>query len=178
LLALEALARVDPSLKVQCTILGDGEQGAYLARWISALGLTGRVDWRGQVPWSDAIEAFRNHDVFLFTSLRETEGVQLLEAMAGGAAIVTLDHHGPHVAVPESAGLKIPVTTPRETVTGLARAIERLAREPETVRAMSLAGMRWAADNTWDKKAACAIGYYPAILSQHPRSARNRAEGA
>lgn len=170
LLALEALARVDPGLKIHCTILGDGRQGRYVAKWIEKLGLAERVDWRGQVPWSEAIQAFRNHDVFLFTSLRETEGVQLLEAMAGGAAVVTLDHHGPHLAVPDSAGIKVPVTTPQETVGGLARALQQLATEPETVQAMSIAGMQWAADNTWDRKAARAIEYYPTILPKDSAS--------
>jgi glycosyltransferase involved in cell wall biosynthesis len=170
LLALEALARVEPNLKIHCTILGEGEQGRYLRKWIDTLGLSDRIDWRGQVPWSEAIAAFRNHDVFLFTTLRETEGVQLLEAMAGGAAIVTLDHHGPHMAVPDSAGLKVPVTTPQETVAALAHALERLAREPDTVEAMSLAGMKWAAENTWERKVAKAIEYYPAVIGE--KSAR------
>jgi glycosyltransferase involved in cell wall biosynthesis len=165
LLALEALARVNPGLSVHCTILGDGEQGRYLREWVATLGLADRVDWRGQVPWSEAIDAFRNHDVFLFTSLRETEGVQLLEAMAGGAVVVTLDHHGPHLAVPDSAGIKVPVTTPQKTVAALAHALERLASEPETVHAMSIAGMQWAAENTWNKKAARAIEYYRHILN-------------
>ena len=166
LLALEALARVDPNVNIHCTILGDGKQGRYLPQWIEALGLADRVEWQGQVSWNDAIEAYRNHDVFLFTSLRETEGVQLLEAMAGGAAVVTLDHHGPRMAVPNSVGIKVPVTTPQETVAGLAHALERLAREPDTVEAMSLAGMKWAAENTWDKKAARAIEQYPTVLSR------------
>ena len=82
LLALEALAHIDPSINIHCTILGDGIQGRYVRQWIKTLGLADRVDWRGQVPWHDAIQAYRNHDVFLFTSLRESEGVQLLEAMA------------------------------------------------------------------------------------------------
>jgi glycosyltransferase involved in cell wall biosynthesis len=170
LLALEALALVDPSLNIRCTILGGGEQGRYLPSWIKRLGLEDRVNWRGQVPWIEAIEAFRKHDVFIFTTLRETEGVQLLEAMAGGAAIVTLDHHGPHMAVPNSAGIKVPVTTAVETVAALARALERLAREPETVEAMGLAGMKWAAENTWEKKVAKAIEYYPTLIGGNRRA--------
>lgn len=162
LLALEAIARVDRGLNVRCTILGDGEQGKYLPEWIEALGVADRVEWRGQVPWREAMDAYRNHDVFLFTSLRETEGVQLLEAMAGGAAVVTLDHQGPAMAVPASAGIKIPVTSPEETASRLAQALERLAREPDTVRALSVGAMNWAALNTWAKKAERAVERYPA----------------
>jgi glycosyltransferase involved in cell wall biosynthesis len=166
LLALEALAHIDSSINFHCTILGDGIQGRYVRQWIKTLGLANRVDWRGQVPWHDAIQAYRNHDVFLFTSLRESEGVQLLEAMAGGAAVVTLDHQGPRLAVPDGAGIKVPVTMPQETVVRLAHALERLAREPNTVQAMGIVGMEWAAENTWDKKVAQAIAYYPAVMDE------------
>jgi glycosyltransferase involved in cell wall biosynthesis len=171
LLALEALAQVDPRLNITCTILGDGEQGRYLPGWIASLGLADRVALRGQVPWTEAIEAYRRHDVFLFTTLRETEGVQLLEAMAGGNAIITLDHQGPRVAVPDDAGIKVPVTNPSDTVEGLARALERLAREPATLAAMQQAALRWAAENTWEKKVARAVQLYPVISSRTTHSA-------
>jgi len=161
LLALEALARVDRNLNVRCTILGDGPQGRYLPQWIESLGLGDRVEWKGQVPWQDAMAAYRDYDVFLFTSLRETEGVQLLEAMAGGACVVTLDHQGPAMAVPLSGGIKVPVTSPSETVARLAQALEQLARDPDRVRTLSLGAMEWAGRNTWAKKAAQAVALYP-----------------
>ena len=165
LLALEALTHVDPGVKIRCTILGDGEQGRYLMQWIKELGLSDRVEWPGQVSWSDAIKAYQNHDVFLYSSLRDSEGLQLVEAMAGGAAVLTLDHHGSRMAVPDDAGIKVPVTSPRETAAALARALERLAREPDTVKAMSLAGMKWAAECTWERKAARLSELYPAVVA-------------
>ena len=130
LLALEALAQLDHTLRFTCTIIGDGPQGRHLPRWIKQLGLTDRVVWKGELPWSEVLAAYLNHDVFLFTSLRDTSGTQLAEAMASGNAIVTLDHHGAKILVPENAGIKVPVNGPRETVAELARAIERLANEP------------------------------------------------
>jgi glycosyltransferase involved in cell wall biosynthesis len=165
LLALEALERVDPGVRFQCTILGNGRQGRYLPEWIKSLGLSDRVAWRGEVPWKEAIEAYRTHDVFLYSSLRDSEGLQLVEAMAGGAAVLTLDHHGSRMAVPNDAGIKVAVKGPRETAAALARALERLAREPETVESMSRAGMKWAAECTWEKKAAGAVERYRALLS-------------
>ena len=114
LLALEALAQIDHNVLFTCTIVGDGKQGQYLPGWIKKLKLADRVVWRGEVPWSEALEAYSKHDVFLFTSLRDTDGIQLVEAMARGNAIVALDHHGVKLAVPNNAGIKVPVTTPRE----------------------------------------------------------------
>ena len=167
LLALEALATDRSQRQLSLHDTWRRQAGPLSARSGSKLlGLADRVEWRGQVSWNEAIEAYRHHDVFLFTTLRETEGLQLLEAMAGGAAVVTLDHHGPRMAVPRRVGIKVPVTTPEETAAALARALEELAREPAEVDAMSAAGMRWAAENTWDKKAAHALRLYPNVMGK------------
>ena len=163
LLALEALAQVDHSVPFTCTIIGDGRQGRYLPGWINELGLADRVVWKGEVPWSEALAAYLNHDVLLFTSLRDTVGIQLVEAMARGNAIVALDHQGAKLAVPNNAGIMVPVTTPGETRAKLARAIERLANEPETLVAMSRNAIEAAACQTWAGKVERAIRLYGLI---------------
>jgi glycosyltransferase involved in cell wall biosynthesis len=173
-LALEALSRIDPETRFTCTILGDGPQGRYLPLWLEQLGLSQRVIWPGRVPWAKTIEAYASHDVLLFTSLRDTDGNQLLEAMAHGLAIVALDHHGAHTLVPADAGTKVPVTKPVETTEALAHALERLAREPATLAAMRLSSIRTAAEHAWDRKVARAIELYPSLMSRASESrARN-----
>jgi len=163
LLALEALAQVDQTVRFTCTIIGDGQQGQYLPSWINEFGLSDRVVWKGQLPWSEVLAAYPDHDVFLFTSLRDTSGTQLAEAMASGNAIIALDHHGAKVIVPKNAGIKVPVTSPRETAADLARAIERLANEPETLSAMGQNALSAAAGLTWARKVERATNLYSLI---------------
>ena len=166
LLALEALSQVDPKVKLSCTIIGDGEQGRYLSDWIERLGLSNRVRWRGQLPWTDVMDAYASHDVLLFTSLRDTSGTQLVEAMARGLAIVSLDHQGPHTMLPPSVGIKVPITTPQKTVAGLARALEWLAREPETVTAAGRKAVEVAKTFTWEQKVLEMNTLYPAVVGR------------
>jgi glycosyltransferase involved in cell wall biosynthesis len=161
LLALEALSKIDRSVDFRCTILGDGSQGRYLPDWIKQLGLADRVVWRGQVPWQEVMRAYAEHDVFLFTSLRDTCGAQLVEAMAQGVPIVSLDHHGAHAVIPAEAGIKVPVTTPEQTSADIARALERLARDPEAVVRMGSAGRAAAEEHVWDQKVALGARLYP-----------------
>ena len=165
LLALEALAQVDKTIDVTCTILGDGPQGQFLPGWIEQLGVGHRVEWRGQVAWEVVMQAYSDHDVFLFTSLRDTGGTQLVEAMAKGLAVVTLDHHGAHVAVPAEAGIKVPVTVPERVTREIAHALERLAKDPETVACMGRAARKCAENHTWDKKAARMSDIYPTLIA-------------
>jgi len=141
-------------------------QGRYLRKWIEQLNLGDRVTWRGQVPWNEVLAAYSKHDVFLFTSLRDTSGAQLIEAMAQGAAMVVLDHHGAKAVVAESAGIRVPVTTPEGTVNGLARALERLAGDPETLAEMAKNGIKFAADHTWRRKVTRAEALYHDVTSR------------
>ena len=136
-LVLLALQKVDIPFKL--TIIGDGPWGYKIPGWIDKFDLSNRVNWVGQIPWLDVKKAYSEHDAFMFTSFRDSCPAQLLEAMAFGIPIVTLNHHGSRDLVPDNAGFKVDVTTPEETSTLLARAIERLWLEPALRERMSLA---------------------------------------
>lgn len=130
-LALEALSKLHDRVKFRFTILGDGPIGATLEDSLNRYGLKDRVDWLGQVGWEVVREHYESNDVFLFCSLRESFGAQLLEAMAYGLAIIALDHQGAKVFIPEDAGIKVPVNTPNETVSAIAHAITAFHDDPE-----------------------------------------------
>ncbi|MDZ4699460.1 MAG: glycosyltransferase family 4 protein [Rhodothermales bacterium] len=167
LLSLEAVARL--KIPFSMTILGDGPQDADVNGWIESLGLTGRVHAPGRVAWSEVQRAYEENEIFLFTSLRDSFGSQLLEAMSNGLAIVTLDHQGAHDFVPDEAGLKVPVTTPEETAERLADAIAALYRQPERLAGMSAAGLAFARTNEWTLKAKQVTRLYDTITPQTPR---------
>lgn len=153
LLALEAIAKLPRSLPVELIIVGDGPQATDLDKWIDGLDVRDRVSWRGHLSWHEVRTAYESADMFLFTSLRDSVGVQLLEAMAWGLPVVTLDHQGAADLVPDSAGIKVPVTEPSETVGQLAIALRTLAESPESRAAMGEAGLEFARSLSWSAKA-------------------------
>jgi glycosyltransferase involved in cell wall biosynthesis len=73
--------------------------------------------------------------------------------MAQGLPILALDHQGVGTFVPVEAGIKVPVTNPRETTHALAAAIEKLAKSPALVCGMQLAGWTFAKEQTWNRRA-------------------------
>ncbi len=149
-LALEAMvASTTPNT---LTIVGDGPLARELPGWLKRLGLEDRVDWWGQVPWLEVKRAYMENDVLLFTSLRDTSGAQFLEAMAHGMPVIALDHHGAHDWIPDNAGIKVPVTNPKETIAGLASAIDRLWREPELREQMGINAYEYAKKQTWENR--------------------------
>ncbi|WP_239691907.1 glycosyltransferase family 4 protein [Hymenobacter coccineus] len=148
-LVLEALAQVDARVPFCLTVVGDGIVGAQLPALIAQHGLEGRVVWRGTLPWAEVREEFLTHDAFMFASLRDSFATQLLEAMGTGLPIITLDHQGARDFIPPAAALKIPVTTPAETVAALARAVEYCYDHPAARVAMGRAGYAFAHTQTW-----------------------------
>lgn len=163
-LALEALRRVPSDVDWHLTIAGDGRQGRSLPAWLDDPQLRKRVDWLGQVGWSQMKSLYEHSNLMLFTSLRDSFGAQLCEALACGLPVVALDHHGVHDFVPEDAAVKVQVGGPEDTADRVAHAIEWLARNPAKRADMSEAALRFAAQTTWEAKARGVYSEIAAIL--------------
>ena len=166
-LALEAVAKVDPSIPVKLTIAGGGTQEHYLPAWIEELGLDDRIKRVGFLSWDAVKEEYLKQDVLLFTSLRDTGGAQLLEAMALGLPIISLDHHGAGDHIPDKAGIKVPVINPDETLNQLTQAIEYLYQNSEERIAMGRVGFEYAKTQTWPRKVQKISQFYDELVSHH-----------
>ena len=180
-LTLDALAAAQAD--VMLTILGAGYPPEVVREMIASRGLESKVVWSGgAVPWSEVREAYQTHDAFLFTSLRDSCGAQLLEAMALGLPILTLDHQGARLVTPDEAGYKVPVTDKQGTIRAIARAIDAFASLPVEERdAMSMAGWKAARNLTFGVRAERAEALYRRILAaweiqqnSRPRSGKLR----
>jgi glycosyltransferase involved in cell wall biosynthesis len=112
-------------------------------------------------------DLFRQADAFLFTSLRDTSGSVVLEAMAHALLIITLDHQGVGEFVPSDAGIKVPVTTPGKTAATLAQEIRRLGASMEMRVRMGEAAWAYARTQTWDRRAAQMSRWYHQCLSRY-----------
>lgn len=168
-LALEALSRVSSTIPFKLTIIGGGSLEGYVSEWIDNFNLKEKVDFRGRISWSEVKHAYLNSDVFLFTSLRDSYGTVMLEAMSQALPIITLNHHGAKSFVPERAGIKVPVDNPNETVNALARAVEYMYNNPEERLKMGQVGYDFALTQTWKQKAIKISSYYEYILNNHSK---------
>lgn len=164
-LALEALEAVaDP--RVRLVVAGDGPLRADWQALAARRGLAGRVDFLGAVPFERMTALFREADAFLFTSLRDSSASVVLEAMAQGLPILALGHQGVGFFLADDAGIKVPVTSPRETVEGLARGIRRLAASPTERARMGVAAWTFARSESWELRAAKMSSWYDELLAR------------
>lgn len=164
-LALEALRETN-GLHVKLLIAGDGQMRGKWDSYAYRLNLGDKVKFLGQIPWNEMSHLYQSADAFLFTSLRDSFGTQVLEAMGHGLPILTLDHQGVGTFVPSDAGIKVPVTHPLETVKGIAEGIRRLALFPEEWRKMGEAARAYAETETWARRAERMSQIYKEILSR------------
>lgn len=159
-LVLEALSKVNPRVPFMLTVLGDGVFRDYLEKWVANSNLKGKVQFEGKQPWQVVREAYLTSDVFIFCSLRDSFGSQVLEAMACGLPVIGLDHQGVRDFVPQNAGIKVAVTVPEETVEGVARAIEYMYDHPEQRVEFAKKGYEFAKTQNWPAKVNTLMEYY------------------
>jgi glycosyltransferase involved in cell wall biosynthesis len=170
-LALEALSRIR-NTPIHLIVAGDGPLREKWEQLAIELGLRGSVTFLGRVPWQKMPEFFGRADAFIFTSLRDAFGTQVLEAMAHSLPILTLNHQGVRDFVPDSAGIKVSVTSPEDTVAGLAKAILRLAGSVEERRRMGEFGRKSAEEQSWERRALKMSALYQDVISasaRHPQ---------
>jgi glycosyltransferase involved in cell wall biosynthesis len=164
-LALEALAETK-DLNARLLIAGDGEMREDWERCAERLNVGARVQFLGEIPWSEMSPLYQRADALLFTSLRDSFGTQVLEAMGHGLPILALDHQGVGTFIPPEAGIKVPVTSPQQTVKELGDGIRRLALYPQERLKMGEAARSFARTQTWEKRAERISEIYEQVVAR------------
>ncbi len=166
----QALAHLNGSVPVSLQVVGEGPLKSKMKSLARTLGVSDRVEFVGAVPWRRMPEYYRRADAFLFTSLRDSSGAVIPEAMVYRLPFLTLDHQGVGAIVPSEAAIKVPVTTPEETVRKLAEGIRLLAQSPELRRQMGEAGWVKAQTMRWQHNAdLMTVCYEEAVTTYRVR---------
>jgi glycosyltransferase involved in cell wall biosynthesis len=143
---VEAAARVIesvPRVKFFSAGTGTPEEVARVESRIEELGIGDRVRLLGHR--NDVPDILLASDIVVLASHDNFEGCPrvVLEAMAAGRPVVGTDVKGTRELVTKETGLLVP---PNDSVS-LARAIERLLSEPETMEKMGVSAQRIAREN-------------------------------
>ncbi|WP_327687248.1 glycosyltransferase family 4 protein [Streptomyces sp. NBC_00467] len=166
-LALRAFALLVARIPgARLVVLGDGPLRADLERLSARLGVAGSVCFRGRLPWKEALDAYDGADVLLFTSLRDSFGVQNLEAWARGLPVVHLDHQGVGDFSAPGCAAPVPLGNPADLPQRLAHALAGVFADEEARHRAAEAGPRWARQHTWPAKAELAEGLYESVLNR------------
>jgi len=151
-LLLHAVAKAPNRDAFTLRVLGEGPCRGRWERLARRLGLGAHVEWVGWPEYPGQLEHYEWADVMAFTSLRDTSGTGLLEALAGGAPIVGVDHQGAADVMTDECAIRIPVTTPESTIAAFRAALVRLAGDGELLHQLSQGAMERAREFSWARQ--------------------------
>jgi glycosyltransferase involved in cell wall biosynthesis len=163
-LLLHALARLPQGVSYELRILGEGPQRGRWERFARRAGVAAHTTWLGRLPHCEALRQYAWADVFVFSSLRDTTGTVVMEALGAGLPVICLDHQGVRDVVTDDCGMKIPVTTPREVIVGLSEAITRLAKDETEWERLSRGALERARQYLWSRQDGAIVELYGRIL--------------
>ena len=162
LLLLDVMKELKAYPGITLTVVGDGEMRDAFLNKLSEYKLDKTVDWKGRVSYEAIRDHYAGHDVFFYTSLRDSGSLQLLEAMAFGLPVVCLHLHGQAVIVDNTTGIRCNCDTPETAIENLKQAILYLYNHPGQVRNMSEAAYNFAVKLKWQYKIGAIVDkYYP-----------------
>jgi len=164
LLLLEVMKTLKEYPGITLTVVGDGEMKDVFLNKIQEFGLESSVDWKGKVQYKIVKDFYASHDIFFFTSLRDSGGIQLVEAMAYNLPVVCLNLHGQAIIVNDETGIRCDCPTPEIAIQGLKEAILKFYHNPELVTTKGKAAYEFAKQQTWNNKIDNIIkNYYPIL---------------
>lgn len=162
-LGLRALERV-PNVRLE--IIGSGNEHHYLEKLADELGVANRVVWKGRVPHDEIRPAMERGDLFLFTSVRDTSGNVVLEAMSSALPVVAINHHGVAEILDDDCAILVEPGTIDETVRDLASAMRTLANDRDLRRRLGLNGLRKLAERfSWRKNRDAMNVVYETVVT-------------
>ncbi len=164
-LLLEALEKVPPGAAWELHVVGSGPMRGAWERLARARGIASRVRWLGSVSHQDSLAQFAWADVFVFTSLRDTTGTVLHEALAAGLPVVCLDHQGAGDLIDSTCGIKIPVTRPRDVVAALAHSIELLGTNRQLREQLGRGARQRVVPYLWERQGERLAEMYRSVIA-------------
>lgn len=161
-LALKVINMVDHS-NLRLHILGGGDAN-YYKQQAKILGIDKQIVWHGAIPHKEVQELMQTSDIFLFTSVAEGTPHVVLEAIANGLPVVCHDTCGQGDTINDTCGIKIPLSTPKQSVQDFAQAIESLYNDRARLAQLSAGCITRAQELSWENKAKQMVNLYENVL--------------
>lgn len=142
-------------------LVGEGPEEKHLRKLAAKQDLTNEIYFAGRVPNTEIRNYCRASDLFLFSSLSETQGIVLLEAMAVGTPVLALRATGVSDIVVD--GVNGFMTDVSETA--FCEALDRVLADPPG--RLEKGAVATAQKYHTQDIARCAAGYYAAAIAAH-----------
>ncbi len=159
-LLLHALNNLPRDLRYQLRVVGDGDRQTAWKRLADKLGVASHIEWIERPTYSESLAYYRWADAFVFTSLRDTSGTGLVEALAAGAPIIGVNHQGAADVMTDECAIRVPVTNWQSAVTGFRDGIVKLAADAGLWQRLSHGATDRAHHFEWSQRSSIMQNIY------------------
>ncbi|MBL3688016.1 glycosyltransferase family 4 protein [Leucobacter zeae] len=140
---LRAIPRLDPSLDVHFTVVGDGDQRKSLERLTTELGIADRVEFTGRVTDEQLRAHLTGASAFVIASIAELQSIATMEAMASGLPIIAANAMAlPHLVHEGENGYLFQAGNDRELAERIATVLEQSPESFERMQRASVAAVQ------------------------------------
>jgi len=147
-------------------LLGDGPEREKLESMVQQLGIASQVKFWGPLPRPESLAKLRESHILVHPSLHDSGGWTCLEGMAAGRPVICLDLGGPATQITEETGIKVPAPDPDRALAGIAKAMERLAGDPQLRSRLGEGGKKRVKEvYDWDLKGEYFAQLYNEIVA-------------
>lgn len=136
---------------VELWIAGNGSEEKHLKKLVCDEGLSERVQFLGRIEKAEVNAMMDRVDAFLFTSVRDTSGNVVLEAMSRGLPVLALCHQGVREMCDAESAYLVPPGSVEETIRGIGVGMQKLQEDPVLAKRLSENGKKKiSGEMTWD----------------------------
>ena len=158
----------------QLVIAGSGPEAEMLAALADHLGIAQAVRFTGRIDNSAMAALYREADIMLNPSLVDNMPNSVLEALAGGVAVVSTDVGGvPYLVEHRRSALLVPPKNPQ----AMADAMFLLLGEPDLKERLRQAGLQLADQYTWAQVRPRLLQVYRSVIEKANKAGGPSAAG-
>ena len=157
-------ARTKPNKNIHFLLVGTGPSEKMIHKRFEQAGIQDHLHVAGVLSSQQLADAYHAMDVFAFSSLSETQGMVLTEAMAAGTPVVALDAPGTREVVTDSVNGRL---LEGKDPTDFSTALQWISEQPTRNKAALAQAARNTADHfSMANTAVTAISYYQDLLNK------------
>jgi glycosyltransferase involved in cell wall biosynthesis len=145
---------IEKNMNIHLSIAGDGPQKFELIKIVEKLNIRNYITFLGKIKKNEIDDLYKNSDLLLFPSLRDSGGMVVLEAMFHGLPAAVLNLGGPGRIVNNKCGIKINLGQKNEDEVALelTRKIIKFIMNPNIQKIKKKESLRRVEKFSWYKK--------------------------
>lgn len=160
----DVFTQLPKNIDYQCRIVGNGPKEAYLKQLVKKYHLEDKVIFTGRISFEEMAAEYKNANVFIMPSIRETTGSVILEAMTKGLPVITINKFGGKVLLDNETAWLLNGETKEEFIESMKQAIMSCCSEPSEIFCKGENARQKSIQHTWGKKVEFYNSVYKEIV--------------